>query len=169
MWVEGGKYGSVDPCYPAKVAQAHVHNLLFHQHSEQKPLDYIFFPCITDIGSPLKHVMAHASCPIVSGAPLVIQAAVTKASDFFAPRGIGCLAPARPWGGARRRPALRRSASRAPTTPTPGSTTACSRSFRRSVTRSCRSDRSRRTSSGWGGSFPGTPRARRAERRAAPR
>ena len=22
MWVEGGKYGSVDPCYPSKVAQA---------------------------------------------------------------------------------------------------------------------------------------------------
>ena len=97
MWVEGGKYGSVDPCYPAKVAQAHVHNLLFHQHSEQKPLDYIFFPCITDIGSPLKHVMAHASCPIVSGAPLVIQAAFTKETDFFAARGIGYLAPALPF------------------------------------------------------------------------
>jgi predicted nucleotide-binding protein (sugar kinase/HSP70/actin superfamily) len=33
MWIEGGKYGSVDPCFPAKVGQAHVHNLLFHHHS----------------------------------------------------------------------------------------------------------------------------------------
>ena len=30
MWLEGGKYGSIDPCYPSKVAQAHIHNLLFH-------------------------------------------------------------------------------------------------------------------------------------------
>ena len=32
MWVEGGKYGSIDPCFPSKVAQAHIHNLLFHHH-----------------------------------------------------------------------------------------------------------------------------------------
>ena len=29
MWQAGGKYGSVDPCYPPKVVQAHIHNLLF--------------------------------------------------------------------------------------------------------------------------------------------
>ena len=49
MWVEGGKYGSIDPCYPSKVAQAHIHNLLFHQHTEKKPLKYIFFPIITHV------------------------------------------------------------------------------------------------------------------------
>ena len=32
MWVEGGKYGSIDPCFPSKVAQAHIHNLLFKKH-----------------------------------------------------------------------------------------------------------------------------------------
>ena len=31
MWVEGGKYGSIDPCFPSKVVQAHVHNLFFRQ------------------------------------------------------------------------------------------------------------------------------------------
>src|SRR5215813_1676577 len=40
MWVEGGKYGSIDPCYPSKVAQAHIHNLIFHQHTAKKPLKY---------------------------------------------------------------------------------------------------------------------------------
>ena len=49
MWVEGGKYGSIDPCYPSKVAQAHIHNLLFHQHTEKKPLNYIFFPILTHV------------------------------------------------------------------------------------------------------------------------
>jgi len=97
MWQEGGKYGSVDPCFPAKVVQAHVHNLLFHHHTEQKPLDYLFFPCITHIASPLKHVMAHAACPLIAGAPLVIQAAFTKEADFFATRGITYLAPALPF------------------------------------------------------------------------
>ena len=46
MWAEGSRYGSIDPCYPSKVAQAHIHNLLFQKHAKKK-LDYIFFPCIT--------------------------------------------------------------------------------------------------------------------------
>jgi predicted nucleotide-binding protein (sugar kinase/HSP70/actin superfamily) len=66
-----GKYGSIDPCYPSKVAQAHIHNLLFHQHSEKKPLNYIFFPCITHVPPGLHKVMDTASCPIVAGAPEV--------------------------------------------------------------------------------------------------
>ena len=28
--VAGGRYGSIDPCYPSQVIQAHVHELLFH-------------------------------------------------------------------------------------------------------------------------------------------
>ena len=37
MWHEGGKYGSVDPCFPSKVVQAHIHELLFHKpHSHAR-------------------------------------------------------------------------------------------------------------------------------------
>lgn len=93
MWQEGGKYGSIDPCYPSKVAQAHVHNLLF-KHHEQKALDYVFFPCITHIPTHLNNVMDSTSCPIVAGAPNVIKAAFTKEVDFFATRGITYLDPA---------------------------------------------------------------------------
>ncbi|MBN3522715.1 BadF/BadG/BcrA/BcrD ATPase family protein [Paenibacillus apiarius] len=93
MWQEGGKYGSIDPCYPSKVAQAHVHNLLF-KHHESKPLDYIFFPCITHIPTHLHNVMDSASCPIVAGAPNVIKAAFTKEVDFFETKGITYLDPA---------------------------------------------------------------------------
>ena len=46
MWAEGARYGSIDPCYPSKVAQAHIHNLMFSKHPKTK-LDFIFFPCIT--------------------------------------------------------------------------------------------------------------------------
>ncbi len=97
MWVEGGKYGSIDPCYPSKVAQAHIHNLLFHQHSDEKKLNYIFFPCITHVNSELEHLMDTTSCPIVAGAPEVMKAAFTKEIDFFAQRGITYVDPAIPF------------------------------------------------------------------------
>ncbi|HUC92486.1 MAG TPA: BadF/BadG/BcrA/BcrD ATPase family protein [Paenibacillus sp.] len=93
MWQQGGKYGSIDPCYPSKVAQAHVHNLLF-KHHEQKPLEYIFFPCITHIPTHLQNVMDSTSCPIVAGAPNVIKAAFTKEVNFFETRGVAYLDPA---------------------------------------------------------------------------
>ena len=121
MWLEGGKYGSIDPCYPSKVAQAHIHNLLFHHHDDGKTvepvvaegdkktssaeggfvtkvkgkkLQYIFFPCITHTPPGLDKVMDTASCPIVAGAPEVMKAAFTKETDFFATRGIKYLDPA---------------------------------------------------------------------------
>lgn len=93
MWSEGGKYGSVDPCFPAKVVQAHFHQLLFHAHKE-RPLDAIFFPILTHVPSFVKDTVDHASCPIVAGTPDVIKAAFTKEQDFFATRGIRFLDPA---------------------------------------------------------------------------
>lgn len=87
LWQAGGKYGSVDPCYPAKVVQAHIHNLLFVHH-EKKPLDFIFFPSITHIPTFVEGVMDTACCPIVAGTPKVIGATFTKETDFFAQRNI---------------------------------------------------------------------------------
>ena len=96
MWVEGGKYGSIDPCYPSKVAQAHIHHLLFHAHApeDKKPLKYIFFPILTHVNNFVSDTMDNASCPIVAGAPDVMKAAFTKEVDFFATRGIEFLDPA---------------------------------------------------------------------------
>jgi hypothetical protein len=94
MWVAGGKYGSIDPCYPSKVAQAHVHNLLFEHHDDKKPLKYIFFPILTHVNNFVADTMDNASCPIVAGAPDVMKAAFTKEVDFFATRGIEYVDPA---------------------------------------------------------------------------
>jgi predicted CoA-substrate-specific enzyme activase len=96
MWVEGGKYGSIDPCYPSKVAQAHIHQLLFHEHQPEakKPLKFIFFPILTHVHNFVSDTMDNASCPIVAGAPDVMKAAFTKEVDFFATRGIEFLDPA---------------------------------------------------------------------------
>ncbi len=90
MWVEGGKYGSIDPCFPSKVAQAHVHNLLFHAHEPErnKPLNYIFFPILTHVPSFVEDTMDNTSCPIVAGTPDVMKSAFTKEVDFFAQRDI---------------------------------------------------------------------------------
>jgi predicted nucleotide-binding protein (sugar kinase/HSP70/actin superfamily) len=96
MWVEGGKYGSIDPCYPSKVAQAHIHHLLFHAHDPdgKKPLKYIFFPILTHVHNFVSDTMDNTSCPIVAGTPDVMKAAFTKEVDFFATRGIEYLDPA---------------------------------------------------------------------------
>jgi activator of 2-hydroxyglutaryl-CoA dehydratase/predicted nucleotide-binding protein (sugar kinase/HSP70/actin superfamily) len=90
MWQAGCKYGSVDPCYPSKVCQAHIHNLLF-KHHEKKPLNYVFFPAITHIPTFIVNQMDTASCPVVAGTPKVIRAAFTKETDFFAERNISYL------------------------------------------------------------------------------
>jgi predicted CoA-substrate-specific enzyme activase len=94
LWVEGGKYGSIDPCYPSKVSQAHIHNLLFHHHTEKKKLSYVFFPILTHVSNFVADTMDNACCPIVAGAPDVMKAAFTKEVDFFATRGIEYLDPA---------------------------------------------------------------------------
>src|SRR5690606_16146540 len=35
LFTEGARYGSIDPCFPSKVVQSHVHNLLFHKHRSE--------------------------------------------------------------------------------------------------------------------------------------
>jgi predicted CoA-substrate-specific enzyme activase len=96
LWHEGGKYGSVDPCFPSKVVQAHIHHLLFesHQPSKNRALKFIFFPILTHVPNFIEDTMDNASCPIVSGTPDVMRAAFTKETDFFATRGIEYLTPA---------------------------------------------------------------------------
>jgi activator of 2-hydroxyglutaryl-CoA dehydratase/predicted nucleotide-binding protein (sugar kinase/HSP70/actin superfamily) len=96
MWQEGGKYGSIDPCYPSKVGQAHIHNLLFHHHQPEdgKPLHHIFFPILTNVPNFMVGTLDNVACPIVAGCPEVLKASFTKETDFFAARGINYLDPA---------------------------------------------------------------------------
>lgn len=96
LFVEGAKYGSIDPCFPSKVVQAHIHNLLFHKHepARKRPLNFVFFPILTHVQNFVKDTMDNASCPIVAGTPDVMKAAFTKEVDFFATRDIEYLDPA---------------------------------------------------------------------------
>ncbi len=82
LWIEGGKYGSIDPCFPSKVSLAHIYNLLTHKQ-KRKALDYIWFPTITNQRSFVSATVGNATCPIVAGTPNVAKAAFTKEKNFF--------------------------------------------------------------------------------------
>ena len=96
MFTTGAKYGSIDPCFPSKVVQAHIHNLLFEKHEPERGrgLNYVFFPILTHVPSFTVDTMDTTSCPIVAGTPDVIKAAFTKEVDFFKERDIEYLDPA---------------------------------------------------------------------------
>ena len=88
MFLEGAKYGSVDSCYPAKVAQSHVYALLYNKKYVKKAFKYIWFPAVTHLAGYVKHTMGQTSCPIIAGTPKVVYSAFTKERDLFAEKGI---------------------------------------------------------------------------------
>jgi len=92
-WAEGGRYGSIDPCFPSKVSQSHIHELLNHIHTDEKrgPLNYIYYPCLTHVPNWVSGTQDNTSCPIVAGNPNVLKAAFTKETNFFEKAGIEYL------------------------------------------------------------------------------
>lgn len=79
MSKDGMKYGSIDPCFPAKVAQAHMHQLLFNEK-----MKYIYFPAITHTPNFLENTVSNTSCPVVQGTPLVMKSSFTGEKNYFA-------------------------------------------------------------------------------------
>lgn len=84
MWREGSRRGSIDQCFPSKVALAHVHQLLTGMR--KKP-NIIFFPVFTTLLTELENVLDSCACPTVAGTPEVVKAAFTKEGDSFAMAG----------------------------------------------------------------------------------
>ena len=92
LWFRGGRRGSIDQCFPSKVAIAHVHNLVFDQDARKKP-DLIFFPIIRKLPPEIANAVDTAACPTVAITPDVLRAAYTKESDVFAEHGIRYVTP----------------------------------------------------------------------------
>ncbi len=90
LYKVGAKRGSIDPCFPSKVANSHVHNLIFQAH-RKKPLDYIVFPMLDCLPTPLAGTLASRACPTVAATPAAVKAAWTKEGDIFVENGIGFL------------------------------------------------------------------------------
>jgi len=88
MYLEGAKYGSVDSCYPAKVAQSHVYALLYTKKFARKKCQYMWFPAVTELPGYVKHTMGQTSCPIISGTPKVVYSAFTKEKNLFEAQNI---------------------------------------------------------------------------------
>jgi predicted CoA-substrate-specific enzyme activase len=87
LYKEGAKRGSIDPCFPSKVAIPHIHNLLYVHHKKKK-LDYIFFPMIDSLTSDLKYTQSNRACPTVTATPEAVKAAFTKEGDLFKEMGV---------------------------------------------------------------------------------
>ncbi|HEX7486657.1 MAG TPA: BadF/BadG/BcrA/BcrD ATPase family protein [Vicinamibacterales bacterium] len=90
MYRTGATRGAIDPCFPSKVALAHVHNLLLVKH-KRAPLDCIFFPMIEVLPSRFVGTRASNACPTVSLTPQTVRAAFTKEGDLFAEQGVKYL------------------------------------------------------------------------------
>ena len=92
LYREGAGRGAIDPCFPAKIAVAHVHNLLFAKHAKKK-LDYIFFPMVDVLHTSLRNLQGSNACPTVTVTPETAKAAFTKEGDVFAQQGVRYLCP----------------------------------------------------------------------------
>ena len=80
---EGAKYGSVDSCYPAKVAQSHVYSLMFSRKFAKKSFDYIWFPSVVDLPSFIENSSGDTACPVITGTPKVVFSSFTKEVNLF--------------------------------------------------------------------------------------
>ena len=92
LYREGSKRGSIDPCFPSKVANAHVHNLIY-KHHVRKPIDWILFPMVDSLPTVLHGTQAARACPTVTATPETVKAAFTKESDIFAEHGMKWVSP----------------------------------------------------------------------------
>jgi len=92
LFKEGGKRGTIDPCFPSKVTLSHVHNLIYDKH-KKNPLDIIFFPMIGDLDCGLKNTLGAWVCPSVVPSAETAKAAFTKEGDIFNAMGISYINP----------------------------------------------------------------------------
>jgi predicted nucleotide-binding protein (sugar kinase/HSP70/actin superfamily) len=90
LYREGAKRGAIDPCYPAKLAIPHVHNLIQVKH-EKKPLDIVFFPMIDDLPTEMANTGDSRVCPTITATPESVKAAFMKEGDLFQQNGIRYL------------------------------------------------------------------------------
>jgi len=92
MYREGTRRGAIDPCFPAKVVMAHIHDLI-QKHLKRKPLDVIFLPMLDAHHSPFVNVPAANACSTVIATPQTARAMFIKERDVFAEHGIQYLYP----------------------------------------------------------------------------
>jgi predicted CoA-substrate-specific enzyme activase len=88
---EAAGFCAIDPCFPSKVALAHVYELL--QHCQKEPLDAIFFPMLDKLASPLEHCVDSNACPSGSATPEAVKAAFYRKVNWFQKASVQYLNP----------------------------------------------------------------------------
>lgn len=88
LWDAGNKWGAIDPCFPAKVAPAHIWNLI-----TTPGITHICFPMITHLESHVENTLGNNACVIQMGTPEVTEAVFTRDHDHFTERGIAYWKP----------------------------------------------------------------------------
>jgi len=88
LWENGNKWGAIDPCFPAKVAPAHIWQLL-----NMPDVNAIFFPIITNLVSDVQCTIGNAACVIQMGTPEVVEAVFTKDKNIFKEKNIEFFDP----------------------------------------------------------------------------
>ncbi len=91
LWRRAAGRGTTDACFPAKVAQAHVAQLLAQR--DQAPFDVLFFPVLTHAVTGVKGCADTAACPVVAGTPLVTRVAFGASAEGLLPGGVRLLTP----------------------------------------------------------------------------
>jgi predicted CoA-substrate-specific enzyme activase len=92
LYRAGSSRGAIDPCFPAKIGIAHVHNLIFLK-GLRKQFNVIFFPMVDVLHTNLVNLQGSNACPTVTACPNTVKAAFTKESDVFAEHGIKYMDP----------------------------------------------------------------------------
>jgi hypothetical protein len=88
LYREDRKFSGTDPCFPSKVAVAHVHNLLSQVCRGELLLTHIFFPEIDAVPTWLEGVQASRACPASVATPEAAYAACIQEGGVFAELGI---------------------------------------------------------------------------------
>ncbi|WP_456342235.1 BadF/BadG/BcrA/BcrD ATPase family protein [Thermovibrio sp.] len=81
------KGGAIDPCFPSKVALAHIRNLL-----KKKP-DFILFPKVATLKSMFTDAEGSHACPTVTATPITVRAVLTREEDIFEKSGVKFIDP----------------------------------------------------------------------------
>ena len=88
LWSDGNKWGAIDPCFPAKVAPAHIYNIL-----DKKDVTHILFPIITHLESTVEGTLGNTACVIQMGTPEVVESIFTRDRDMFKEKNVKFLDP----------------------------------------------------------------------------
>lgn len=92
LWRRGAGRATTEACFPARVAQAHVAQLLAER--VRRPFDVLFFPAVTHAVTSVTGCTDTASCPVVAGTPSLTRTTFEADAEGRLPEGVVLLTPA---------------------------------------------------------------------------